>query len=398
MQDIVNLFLKLISFDTMSNPLSHTFPSSPSEIEFGKVLLDLLKDEGVNECYQDNFGYIYGRIDNNKEETIALIAHMDTSPSLMGGIKNPRIIKKYDGTEIFLNNKYSIKPEEFPHLNDLVGEDIIVTDGEHLLGGDDKAGIAIILSFISYYLRHKEDFNYNLAFSFTPDEEIGKGASKFDVKKINANYAFTLDGGSIYEASYENFNASSAILTIYGVGVHPGSAKDIMVNAFDIGCLFCSRLPLNMKPETTTDHEGFIHLVGGSGDVEKTTLEFILRDHDKTLMEEKKKLLEKEVEKMEKEFPKAQFYLNIKDEYKNMFDYFKTDMKCIDLINKAYLRSNTRLEYVPIRGGTDGATITYMGLPCPNLGVGDFSPHGRYEIVSITQMIKMVDILKELYK
>lgn len=398
MQDIVSLFKYLISFDTMSDPRSSTYPSTSTQLEFGDILINLLKEEGVKDIYKDEYGLVYGHIDNNKEKTIGLIAHMDTSPQLKGGIKNPRIIKDYDGSDIILSSDHKISVEEFPYLKDLIHEDLIFTDGEHLLGGDDKAGIAIIFKFIEYYLSHKDEFNYNLAFSFTPDEEIGKGALHFDVKKMNADIAYTLDGGSIYEASYENFNASSAILTIYGVGVHPGSAKNIMVNAIDLAAYYCSLLPNDMKPETTEDREGFIHLVELKGDVEKAEAEFILRDHDETLLEKKKELMVKTLNDLEKKFPRGKFYLTFKDEYKNMFAHFKKDMKAIDFINKAYLNSNTKIKYVPIRGGTDGATITYLGLPCPNLGVGDFSPHGRYELVSITQMEKMVDILKELFK
>ena len=398
MKNIVDLFKELISFDTMSDESSSTYPSSASELEFASKLVDILKEEGVEDAFRDEFGLVYGHVNNNKEKTIGLIAHMDTSPALKGGIKNPRIIEKYDGSPIKLNEKYTMDSEEFPFLNEIKGDDIIVTDGEHLLGGDDKAGIAIILTFLSYYLKHKDEFNFNLAISFTPDEEIGKGAFHFDVKKMNADVAFTLDGGTIYEASYENFNASSASIKIYGVGVHPGSAKNIMVNAIYLGTKLVNLLPSEMVPEKTEGREGFIHLIDMKGDVEEAHLSFILRDHDKDLLEEKKNILKKAIDTIKEEYPKAKFELEIHDEYRNMFDYFKEDMSAINLINKAYIASKIKIAYDPIRGGTDGATITYLGLPCPNLGVGDFSPHGRFEVVSITQMNKMVEILKELFK
>ena len=398
MLDLVPLFLDLISFDTMSDEASTSYPSSSKESEFADKLVDILHSIGVNNAYKDEYSLVYAHVNNGKEKTIGLIAHMDTSPALQGGIKNPRIIKNYDGSDIRLNDKYLMEVSEFPFLNEIKGDDIIVTDGEHLLGGDDKAGVAIILTFVNYFINHKDEFNYNLAISFTPDEEIGKGALHFDVKKMNADVAYTLDGGSIFEASYENFNAAHATLKIYGVGVHPGSAKDIMVNAASLASEYVYLLPSDMVPEKTENREGFIHLTDIKGDVEEATLSFILRDHDKDLLKEKKVILEKALESLKNKHPRGKFELTIEDDYANMFDYFKNDMTAINLINKAYLNSNVKLNYAPIRGGTDGATITYLGLPCPNLGVGDFSPHGRFEVVSINQMERMVEILKELFK
>lgn len=395
---IVDRFLDLISFDTKSDPDSSTYPSAQSELLFADKLVDILKEEGVENAYKDEFGIVYARVDLGKEETIGLIAHMDTAPDLDGGIKNPRIIKNYDGKEIVLDENYTMRDEDFPWLKTLVGEDIIVTDGKHLLGGDDKAGIAIILEFLNYFLKNKEEFKYNLAIAFTPDEEIGKGALHFDCKKMNADVAYTLDGGPIFEANYENFNAAHAKLNIKGIGVHPGSAKDIMINAALLASEFISMLPPKMTPAHTEGHEGFIHLTDINGTCEEATLEFILRDHDLDLLEQKKIILMETMSKLEVKYPKAKFKLSIGDDYRNMFDYFKKDMHAIDLINKAYLNKNVKISYTPIRGGTDGATITYLGLPCPNLGVGDYSPHGRFEIVSISQMNEMVDILKELYK
>lgn len=397
-QDILDLFYELISYETQSDLYSKSYPSTYSQVEFAKLLKDKLLKLGVEDVFIDEYSVIYGKIYNNKKETIGLISHMDTSPSLIGGIKNPRLIKNYDGLDIKLNEDYLMKVSDFSFLKELKGEDIIVTDGTHLLGGDDKAGIAIIFKFIEYYLAHKEEFNYNLAFSFTPDEEIGRGALHFDIKKIGADIAYTIDGGSIYVANYENFNAAHANLTIYGVGVHTGQAKDVMVNSALVANEFINALPKDKVPEKTENREGFIHLDEIKGDVEKTYLHFLLRDHDLKELNKQKELLISIKNKLENKYKKAKFELVIKDDYRNMFDYFKSDMKAINLINKAYLASNTKLTYYPIRGGTDGATITYLGLPCPNLGMGDFSPHGRYEVVSLTQMIKMVEILKELFK
>lgn len=395
---ILERFKKYIAIDTVSDENSNTYPSTSTQLAFGDVLLNDLKELGIEGSFKDEHGLVYAHIDNKKEKTIGLIAHMDTAPTIEGGIKNPRLIKNYAGDEIILDDTYKMSPEEFPVLKTVIGEDLLVTDGKHLLGGDDKAGVAIIFEFAKYYLAHKDEFNYNLAIAFTCDEEIGRGASRFDVKKMNADIAYTLDGESIYEASFENFNAASAKVVIEGVGVHPGNAKDIMINAVLLAMEFNALLPKDMIPSKTEDYEGFIHLDEMKGDVEKVEMHYILRDHDALLLKDKKEMLIKAKDKILTKYPKAKINLDIYDEYKNMRDYFIKDMSAISLINKAYLNLKLPIKYSPIRGGTDGATITYMGLPCPNLGTGDFNPHGRFEFVSVTQMEKMVEILKELFK
>ncbi len=395
---ILERFKKYIAIDTVSDENSNTYPSTSTQLAFGDVLLNDLKELGIEDSFKDEHGLVYAHIDNKKEKTIGLIAHMDTAPTIEGGIKNPRLIKNYAGDEIILDDTYKMSPEEFPVLKTVIGEDLLVTDGKHLLGGDDKAGVAIIFDFAKYYLAHKDEFNYNLAIAFTCDEEIGRGASKFDVKKMHADIAYTLDGESIYEASFENFNAASAKVVIEGVGVHPGNAKDIMINAVLLAMEFNALLPKDMIPSKTEDYEGFIHLDEMKGDVEKVEMHYILRDHDASLLKDKKEMLIKARDKILTKYPKAKINLDIYDEYKNMRDYFIKDMSAISLINKAYLNLKLPIKYSPIRGGTDGATITYMGLPCPNLGTGDFNPHGRFEFVSVTQMEKMVEILKELFK
>lgn len=391
-------FIKYIAFDTISDENSKTYPSTASQLLFADMLVNDLKEIGIEDAYKDEFGLVYGHVNINKEKTIGLIAHMDTAPALVGGIKNPRIITKYQGGSIILNEKYTMNTDVFPVLNNLVGDDLIVTDGEHLLGGDDKAGVAIIFEIAKYFVQHKEEFTHNLAICFTPDEEIGAGWKHFDVKKMGADVAFTLDGESVYEANHENFNAASAVIDIKGVGVHPGTAKNIMENAASIACEFQGLLPKEQVPEKTEGYEGFIHLISISGDCETSHLEFIIRDHDKILLEEKKRVLLNAKDIVQKNHPKASIEVKIEDEYKNMSYYFIEHPEAIEMINKAYLASRTKLSYVPIRGGTDGAMITYMGLPCPNLGTGDQNPHGRYELVSITEMYKMVEILKDLLK
>ena len=391
-------FKKYIAFDTMSSETSKTYPSTVSQLNFGDMLVEDLKEIGVSNAYKDEYGLVYGFIDAKKDKTICLIAHMDTSPALIGGIKNPKNVYNYQGDDIVLNDKYVLSPKVFPFMKNLIGDDLLVTDGEHLLGGDDKAGVAIIFEVAKYFVLHKEEFNFNLSICFTPDEEIGAGWKHFDVKKAKADFGFTLDGESIYEANHENFNASSATINIHGVGVHPGSAKDVMENAASIATEFQNLMPKNEVPEKTEGYKGFIHLCSISGDVEKATLEYIIRDHNKNKLLEKEKLMENGVETLRKLHIKAKIEIDIKSEYKNMAYYFREHPEAIELINKAYLKSGTKLSYTPIRGGTDGAMITYMGLPCPNLGTGDFNPHGRYEFVSLTEMNKMVEIIKDLLR
>jgi tripeptide aminopeptidase len=396
--DIKERFLDYISFDTESSETSGTHPSSDKETAFAHKLAADLIAEGVANAYVDEHSYVYGRVDNGKAKTIGLIAHMDTAPTIQGGLKNAKLVVSYDGKDIKLDDRYTLSPAEFPALKDVVGEDLIVTDGEHLLGGDDKAGVVIIFEFLKNYLANRDKYNYNLSICFTPDEEIGEGPLFFSTVKMKADVAFTLDGGSIYEANSENFNAASAKVTIKGVGVHPGSAKDKMVNAALLGIEINDLLPKDMIPSKTENYEGFFHLCSIKGDVENCELEYILRDHDAGLLEAKKNMLIEAFKKVSQKYPRAEISLSIKDEYKNMREYFIKDPTALKMIDAAYLSAKEKLKYVPIRGGTDGATITYMGLPCPNLGVGDFYPHGRYEFVSLTQMKKMVDILGELFK
>lgn len=396
--DILERFKKYIAFDTMSDENSSTYPSASSELEFGKILVKDLHEIGILNAYQDEWGLIYARIDNGSKNTIGLIAHMDTAPTIPGGCVNTKFVKNYDSNDIVLSEKYTMKVADFPFMKDLVGQDLLCTDGEHLLGGDDKAGISIIFAFAEYYLDHKEEFNYNLAICFTPDEEIGMGPAHFDVNKMNADVAYTIDGGPITIANFENFNAAAAKVEIDGVGVHPGSAKNIMVNATLLGIEFNSLLPQDAIPSKTENYEGFIHLEHFVGDVEHVELGYILRDHDKNLLEEQKKTLQKAAEIIKNKYPTAKIKLQIRDQYRNMKEYFIKDMKAIEMLNRAYINSLTPLSYEPIRGGTDGATITYMGLPCPNIGTGGYNMHGRYEFVSVTQMKKMVDIVKELFK
>ena len=394
---IAEKFIKFVKFDTMSDENSSSFPSTASQLEFGKILVQELHEMGITNAYQDEFGYIYAKLDGDSSlPRIGLIAHMDTAPSLQGGNFEPRIIKNYDGNPIVLSEKYVTEPSNFPSLKRHIGHDLIVTDGEHLLGGDDKAGIAIIMEILEYYSKNKDVNHASIRVCFTPDEEIGQGALHFDVNKMDADFAYTLDGGAYNDVNFENFNAASAVITIHGVGVHPGSAKNIMVNAITLAHEFNSMLPINEVPEHTSNYEGFYHLTDIHGDVEKTTLSYILRDHDASKLEEKINKIHKIADILNKKHPTAKVIAETKHSYKNMKTYFESDDRAIRVIEKAYKTIGYKPIFSPIRGGTDGATITYMGLPCPNIGVGDYNCHGRYEYVSINEMEMVYNVVKNL--
>ena len=394
---LIERFIKYVNFDTKSDEESSTFPSTSSQLAFGKMLLEELKELGISDAIQDEYGYIYAHIKGNPhKETIGLIAHMDTSPSLDGGNYIPKIIKDYDGKDIELCKDVILSPSKFPSLKNHLHHDLIVTDGKHLLGGDDKAGITIIMEVISYFLNNPTIDHAPIAIAFTPDEEIGLGASHFDVKKMNASIAYTIDGGAYNEINYENFNAASFIITFLGVGVHPGSAKNIMINAIKLGMEFNAMLPINEAPEYTENYEGFYHLTDIKGDVEQTTLSYILRDHDMDKLNKRIKIMEEAIPYLKEKYPTCDIKYEYKYNYKNMKLYFNKDPHAIDVAYNAFKKTNISPISSPIRGGTDGATITYMGLPCPNLGTGDYNCHGRYEYVSINEMKIMIEVIKNM--
>ncbi len=394
---IKNKFIKYIKIDTMSDEKSSSFPSTESQLEFGKTLVQELHSYGINNAYQDEYGYIYARIEgDNSLPKIGLIAHMDTSPSLKGGNYDARIIKNYKGERIDLNNNYFLDTNKFPSLKKHIGHDLIVTDGDHLLGGDDKAGVAIIMELLEFYINNPSIKHAPIRICFTPDEEIGQGAKYFSTTKMDADIAYTLDGSSYNDVNYENFNAASAKITINGVGVHPGSAKGIMVNALSLACEFNFLLPKDEVPEKTEGYEGFYHLTDLNGDTEKAVLEYILRDHDIDKLDLKIKKIKAIADEIQEKYPTSKVIVDIKNSYKNMKTYFDKDNKAVELIKNAYLSLNIEPVFTPIRGGTDGATITFMGLPCPNIGVGDYNCHGRFEYVSINEMEEVFMIVRNL--
>lgn len=394
---IAEKFIKYVKFDTMSDEISSSYPSTPSQIEFGKILLEDLKRIGISDAYQDEYGNVYARLDGDPTlPKIGLIAHMDTSPALIGGNFEPRTIKDYDGEDIKLCKEYTLSKKNFPSLKNHIGHDLIVTDGYHLLGGDDKAGVAIIMEILEFYQNNKEINHSPIRVCFTPDEEIGMGSLHFDVNKMDADFAYTLDGGSYDDVNYENFNAASAVVEIYGVGIHPGSAKGLMVNALMLANEFNSLLPQNEVPEKTEGYEGFYHLTDINGDVEYTKMAYILRDHDSQKLEDKINKMYEITNLLNKNYPTAKINTTIKHNYKNMRTYFDKDKTAIEAIVKAYKATGYEAKFSPIRGGTDGASITFLGLPCPNIGVGDYNCHGRYEYVSINEMEMVFNVVRAL--
>ena len=400
---IENRFLKYISFDTQSNPYSTTSPSTNKQRDFAEFLVEEMKILGLTDVRLDEYGIVYGTIPSNNHhqgDVIGLIAHMDTSPDASGQNIHPQIIRNYDGQCITLNKEKEIylDPQEFPELNQVIGDDIITTDGTTLLGADDKAGITIIMSLAEYFYKHPEFLHNDIKIAFTPDEEVGRGTEHFDIDYFQADYAYTIDGGAINELSYENFNAYQVIVHINGKSIHPGTAKNKMINASNVAMEFNQLLPAQRKPEYTEDREGFHHLTHMEGTCEKAKLEYIVRDHDFS-----------ELKTQVNDFKRIQAYLNsfygkeliqveVQEQYLNMKDIIEAQPYIIEQVKEAMLKVGIHPMITPIRGGTDGAKLSYLGLPCPNLGTGGFNYHGPYEFVSIPMMKKGVELLLYLIK
>lgn len=396
MEKIEERFIRYIKIDTESSESSDTYPSTEKQLDLARLLNEELQAMGID-SEMDEFGLVYAKIEgDNSLPKIGLIAHMDTAPTLRGGNYSPRIIENYDGEDVLLNDRYTLSPKQFSSLKQCEGKTLIVTDGDHLLGGDDKAGVAIIMSVAEYYTRHPEIRHAPIRICFTPDEEIGAGADHFSTEKMDADFAYTLDGGEAGEINYENFNASSAAIEIKGVGIHPGSAKNVMVNALLVGMEFNASLDPKAVPSQTEGYEGFYHLCEMKGDVERCRMEYILRDHDEEKLKAMERSMENAVDALKKKYPTADIHLSIKEQYRNMKYYFDRDDRAIQSIVKAHEDANVPYAFSPIRGGTDGARITYMGLPCPNIGTGDRCCHGRYEHVVVEEMYQMFDVVKAL--
>lgn len=396
-------FLNYVSFDTQSAENSQTVPSTSKQLKLGKYLVEELQSLGIENALLNEYGVVYGTIpsnNNHQGDVIGFIAHMDTSPDASGKDINPQIIKNYQGQKITLNEdkKLYLDPEQYPQLLHLIHHDLITTDGTTLLGADDKAGIAIIMQMVEYLHTHPEFKHNDIQIAFTPDEEIGCGSNHFDVKYFNADYAYTIDGGDIHIIEYENFNAFSAKVNIHGRSIHPGSAKNKMINSTRVAYEFDSLLPVHMRPESTEGYEGFNHLHAIQGTCEETTMDYIIRNHD--LQQAKKQCQEfiDIVEFLNKKYGYQIIDLTITESYLNMKEALKDHMFIVEQALAAIKENGLDAYCSPIRGGTDGARLTFMGLPCPNLGTGGFNYHGPYEYCSLTMMEKQVQILLHILK
>lgn len=394
---VVDRFLEYVKFDTQSDELTNLTPSTPGQMVFAKYLKEQLEKMGLEDITLDENGYLMATLPANVEKAapvVGFIAHLDTSPDMSGKHVNPRIVKAYDGNDITLNAEKDIvlKTSEFPELLNYLGQDLIVTDGTTLLGADDKAGIAEIVTAVAYLQSHPEIKHGKVRIAFNPDEEIGQGAHKFDVARFGADFAYTMDGGAVGELEYENFNAASAKVVIKGRNVHPGSAKHKMVNSIRVASQFIAMLPRWETPEHTEGYEGFYHLVGINGSVEQTELTYIIRDHDRARFESRKKEMEHLVRKTNMEFP-GSTTVEIKDQYYNMREKIEPVMHIITTAEKAMREAGIEPKVQPIRGGTDGAQLSFKGLPCPNIFAGGENFHGRYEYVPIASMEKATRVI-----
>ena len=395
---IVERFLKYVGFNTQSNEESGVTPSTPGQMVFARYLKEELESLNLTDVSLDDNGYLFATLPSNTDKAVPVvgfIAHMDTSPDMSGCDVKPRIVRAYDGGDIVLNEGQGIvlSPSQFPELLDHKGEDLIVTDGTTLLGADDKAGIAEIVSAIVYLQQHPEIEHGTIRIGFNPDEEIGLGAHKFDVERFGCQWAYTMDGGEVGELEYENFNAASARLTFRGRNVHPGSAKDKMINSLRVANRFISMLPPLETPEHTEGYEGFYHLTGMEGTVEQTTVNYIVRDHDRARFENRKKTLEQLADKINAEYGDGTATLELHDQYYNMRQQIEPVMHVVDIARQAISDAGITPQVRAIRGGTDGAQLSFKGLPCPNLFAGGLNFHGRYEFVPVQSMEKAMRVI-----
>lgn len=398
--NLTDRFLEYVKFDTQSDELTNLTPSTPGQMIFARHLKTELEALGLSEISLDENGYLMATLPANTQRalpTVGFIAHLDTSPDMSGRHVNPRIVSDYDGNDIVLNDAAGVvlSPADFPELLNYVGQELIVTDGLTLLGADDKAGVAEIISAMVYLKEHPEIEHGRIRIAFNPDEEIGRGAHKFDVEAFGADFAYTMDGGETGELEYENFNAAVARVTFKGRNVHPGYAKHKMVNSMRIANQFVIMLPRWETPEHTEGYEGFYHLVGMEGTVESTTLTYIIRDHDRDRFERRKKELEHLARKINNEFPDC-CTIEITDQYYNMREKIEPVMYIVDIARKAMENVGVTPKVQPIRGGTDGAQLSFKGLPCPNIFAGGLNFHGRYEFVPVQSMQKAMDVIVEI--
>ena len=410
--NIVDRFLKYVSFCTTSDEQTNMTPSTPGQMEFARYLADELREIGMHEVTLDDNGYVMATLESNQPSdinhqipVIGFIAHMDTSPDASGKHVQPRIAtpqpsRDGNGVEIVLNEEEGIilSSEKYPELMNYVGQDIIVTNGKTLLGADDKAGIAEIVTAMEYLVQHPEIEHGKIRVGFTPDEEIGQGADHFDVQRFGADFAYTMDGGAIGELEYENFNAAACTIKVHGVNVHPGKAYHKMLNSMRIAFQIAVMLPRWETPEHTQGYEGFYHLIGMQGTVEETTLTYIIRDHDRTRFESRKRELEHLVRKVNREYGDGTVEINIRDQYYNMREKIEPVMHVVERVEQAMLAVGVTPKVQPIRGGTDGARLSFEGLPCPNIFAGGENFHSRFEYLPIPSMQAAVNVILEIIK
>ncbi len=401
MKSVVEKFVRYAKIDTQSNEESNTTPSTDKQFNLANLLVEELKSMGLADAAVDKNGYVMATLPsnmNNDVPVVGFISHMDTTPDASNENVNPQFIEKYDGTDIPLGNNAVLSPADFPELLSYKGQTIITTDGTTLLGADDKAGVAEIMTAVEYLVNHPEIKHGTVKVGFTPDEEIGRGADKFDVKKFAADFAYTIDGGRIGELEYENFNAAGLTVTVSGRNVHPGTAKDQMINAITIGIEYDRMLPNNQRPEHTEGYEGFFHLMDFQGTVDKAVLRYIIRDHDKVKFEQKKMLASHTTGFINEKYGKAVVATELKDQYFNMKEKIEPVKYIVDIAEQAMLDAGVKPIRKPIRGGTDGSKLSFMGLPTPNIFTGGHNFHGIHEYIPVHSMEKAVEVIVNVVK
>ena len=403
MENVKNRFLRYVKIDTQSQDGVDRFPSTEKQLDLARLLEKELRDMGASDVTLDENGYLFATIPATSDEktpTVGFISHMDTAPAYSGKGVNPKFAESYDGGELVLDAEKGItmSPAMFPSLSHYVGKELIYTDGSTLLGADDKAGVAEIMTFAEYLLTHPEIEHGKIKIGFTPDEEVGRGADFFDVERFGADVAYTVDGGELGEIEYENFNAAAGLVTVHGASIHPGSAKGKMKNAILIGAEFESLLPAFDKPMYTEGYEGFFHLDRIEGDVENCRMEYIIRDHDAAKFDEKCRLFERAGAWLNEKYGEGTVDVTVTENYRNMREMVEPHIYLIDVAKKAMTSCGAEPKIVAIRGGTDGARLSYMGLPCPNLSTGGENFHGKYEFICTQSMETMVNVLVDIAK
>ncbi len=401
--DVIERFLKYVKVDTNSVAGLDTVPSTKKQFDLANILAEELKEMGASNVRVSEYCYVYATIPattDKKAPSLGFIAHMDTIPEISGKNVKARIVEKYDGNDILLNEEKDIwmKVSQFPFLPKYKGEDLIVTDGTTLLGADDKAGVAEIMAMAEYLLKHPEIEHGAIQIGFTPDEEVGNGTNEFDVEGFGADFAYTMDGGAIGSLNYETFNAASGVVKVKGLSVHPGSAKDQMVNASLVAIEFNSLLPANEIPSHTDVYEGFYHLCSINGGIEEANMEYIIRDHDRASFEKRKETFKKAADYINFKYSEGTVEIEVKDSYYNMKEMILPHFELVENAIKVFRNMGIEPAVEPVRGGTDGSRLSYMGLPCPNLCTGGANGHGRFEFASATQMKKIVEFMLELVK